>query len=46
MILEGLFDGGVGKGLLVAIGVLAGVVAAFVSRIGKRKVDDIKRRIP
>lgn len=28
------------------IGVLIGVVLAFVTRIGWRKVDDLKRKIP
>lgn len=35
-----------GDELKYLIGVLIGVVLAFVTRIGWRKVEDIKRKIP
>lgn len=47
MLLDGgLFDGGIGKALLVLGGVLIGAIAAFLSRLGKRKVDDVIDKIP
>ena len=42
--IEGLFEGGMGKALLVLGGVLIGVLSALLSRLGKRKADNIKRK--
>jgi hypothetical protein len=44
--IDSLFSGGTGKALLVMIGALVGAIIAWLSRIGTRKVQDVKRNIP
>lgn len=43
---EGLFDGTLGKALLVGIGAIIALVLGLVTRGGWRKIQDIKRKIP
>jgi|GraSoi_2013_60cm_1033757.scaffolds.fasta_scaffold145151_1 hypothetical protein len=46
MLAEGLFDGTLGKTLLVGIGAVVALVVALLGRMGYQKVQDIKRKIP
>lgn len=40
--IEGLFDGGAGKGLLVMLGGLAALIIAAITKVGYRKYRDFK----